>query len=325
MSSAWVVRPKPHGIDRLDQFLDQDVIAIGWNKVGDLNGSGEEEIREKVETAWDWSAHKTGQSVGQIHRFANEISIDDYVLVPAGGDVYIGQVDSEYRWEENQADGKGFPHQRKVEWEFDGKPVSRSSLPGRLHDSLKGRLTVFSADGDLVGEVIDSERVVRERDRSGELQQQYLERLQNGSIPGINANSFEGSVVKTVLDNYFPGIFREATTSDATGDTDLLAELPGEVTVRVQVKHFYPDQGKLGKDAVNQLAESMTTGDNGIVVTSTDVSTEAKQAAESADYQIGIIDGEEFVELLFEDLQNYTEDELNQLGLEDQLPAIRTA
>ncbi|WP_254821930.1 restriction endonuclease [Haloglomus halophilum] len=325
MANAWVVRPKPHGINRLDEFLDQDIVAIGWNSVGDLSEATEAEIRSRIEDAYDWSVYKEGQAVGQVNRFANEISKGDHILVPSGGDVYIGQVTSEYRWEPSQEAGKGYPHQRDVEWQFDGGAVSRSSLPGRIHDSLKGRLTVFSVDGDRVADLVESELVVRERDRFGELQQEYLERLQDGAIPGINANSFEGAVVKTVLDNYFPSISREATTSDESGDTDLLAELPGDVTIRVQVKHFYPDRGELGAGAVEQLAASMTPGDHGIVVTSTSVSEGAEAAAAASDHHIGIIDGEEFTELLFEDLQNYTEQELNQLGLEIQPPAIKPA
>jgi predicted Mrr-cat superfamily restriction endonuclease len=252
--------------------------------------------------------------------------MDDYVLVPAGGDVYLGRVTSEYEWVSELASGdEGYPHQRQVEWRFDGGAISRASLPGRLHDSLKGRLSVFSVDSERVDSLVESEIVVSERDRFGELQRQYLDRLQDGDIPGVNANSFEGAVVRTVLDNYFPSITREPTTSDDEGDTDLIAELPGGVTVRVQVKHFYPDRGELGAAAVEQLERSMTDGDHGIVVTSTNASEEARRVATESDHHIGVIDGEEFVDLLFEDLQNYTEEELDQLGLEIPPPVIRTA
>ena len=325
MTNAWVVRPKPHGTNRLDEFLEDNFIAIGWPSVGNLTEDNKSDIRSRLHEEKDWSNQKIGTALGQIDRFVNKIAVDDRVLVPAGGDIYVGKVTSGYRWDPDlRSDDEVYPHYRRVEWLFDGKAVSRSSLPGRLHDSLKGRLTVYSVDGERVEEMVNSELVVSERDRFGDLQEEYLERLQDGDIPGINANSFEGSVVRTVLDNYFPSITREATTSDETGDTDLLAELPGEVTVRVQVKHFYPDKGTLGADAITQLAESMSPSDQGIIVTSTTVGEEAKKAADQSEHHISIIDGEEFVELLFEDLQSYTEEELYKLGLERQPPTIRT-
>lgn len=327
MVNAWVVRPKPNGINRVEEFLDQGIVAIGWHEIGNLEGATKSDIRESLEAAHgDWSNRKVGMGVGQIDRFVNTFAEDDFVVVPDGGDVYIGRIASDYFWNDDAATGgTGHPNQRSVDWEFDGNPVSRSSLPGQLHDSLKGQLTVYSLDADRVEDLVESEVVVRSRDRSGDLQKRYLERLQEGDIPGINANSFEGTVVRMVLDNYFPSISRQATSSDADGDTDLMAELPGDVTVRVQVKHFYPERGELDTAAVEQLADSMSEGDNGIVVTSTDVSEEAERAADMAEHQIGIIDGEEFVELLFEDLQNYTEEELYELGLETLPPEIRTA
>ncbi len=53
-----------------------------------------------------------------------------------------------------------------------------------------------------------------------------------------------------------------------TGNTDLFAELPGKFNIRMRIKHFYPDHGKLQDDVVDQLADSMDPGDHGISVTS---------------------------------------------------------
>ncbi|WP_153127021.1 hypothetical protein [Peribacillus tepidiphilus] len=55
MSKAWVVRPYPHGINRIKEFLtkkeNQDegngIIAIGWPNIGVLsNKSTKEEIKK---------------------------------------------------------------------------------------------------------------------------------------------------------------------------------------------------------------------------------------------------------------------------------------
>ena len=77
--------------------------------------------------------------------------------------------------------------------------------------------------------------------------------------------------------------------------------MPGEVTVRIQVKFFYPAQGELQADVVDQLADSMDPGDHGIIITSGTISQEAKDKAEGlADKTISFINGEEFVEHLFD-------------------------
>jgi len=323
MTNAWVVRPKPHGYNRLDEFLDQGIVAIGWPDYGNLTGYSKDEIRALIEDRHDWSPQKTGQVVGMINRFINEIEDADYVLVPSGGNVYLGRIKSDYYFQEDVAsDDEGYPHQREVEWLFEGNAINRSSLPGKIHDSLKGRLTVFSADADRVKDLSESELDIRGRDRYGELQEEYLKRLRQGELRGVHSASFE-DVAVTVLENYFPNITRQSTTSDPEGDTDLKTDLPGGVTVRVQVKHFYPDEGQLPVSAVTQLEKSMTLGDNGIVVTSTKASKEAIDAANESDFQIDIIDGSEFVELIFENLEEFDPDELLVLGLRNQPPEIR--
>lgn len=319
--NAWVVRPKPGGNNRIDEFRKCNLVGIGWLGDQDLSSIDKSGIRDRLEERHDWNAYKIGQATGQVNRFVNKMSEGDFVVVPSGGNVYLGYIRSDYRHASSPVAG-GLAHQRDVEWEFEGGAINRSTLPGKLQDSLKGRLTVFSVDADRVDQLLESEVDTRGRDPYAELEEEYLDRLQQGEIRGINSASFE-DVVATVLDNYFPNITRQATTSDDEGDTDLKAELPGDVTVRVQVKHFYPESGNLRSDAVRQLEKSMTTGDNGIVVTSTDSSDEAEEYANQCEKQIGIIDGSEFVELLFENIDEFSEEELSRLGLLETPPSIR--
>lgn len=323
MIQAWVVRPKPHGYNRLEEFKNQNIVAIGWPDFGDLSNFSKAEIRNLIEENYDWSSHKIGQTVGQINRFVNEFEPDDYVIVPSGGDVYLGRVQSNYYFDESVAgDDEGYPHQRKVEWEFDGSAIDRSSLPGKVYDSLKGRLTVFSLDAERVSRLKRSEVDVREGNQYAELQNEYIKKLEEGALRGVHSASFE-DVARIVLAKYFPNITRQATTSDPDGDTDLKTDLPGGVTVRVQVKHFYPDQGNLPAKAVTQLEKSMDPGDNGIVLSSTEASQSAADAANDSEYQIGIIDGADFVDLIFENIDEFTESELRTLGLKEQPPEIR--
>lgn len=322
MPEAWVVRPKPHGKNRLNEFLENGLVAIGWPGLGDLTDCDKEEIRERLKDTFNQSSYKLGQNTGQINRFVNEMETDDIVLVPSGGNIYVGKIETQCNHHEEKAnDDEGYPHQRSVNWYHDGAAVDRSNLPGKLHDTLKCRLTVFSADYSLAEQLREEEASKQDTDPYVELQNEYLERLQSGKLKGMIDRNFE-EAARLVLREYYPTITNVAGFVDPEGDTDLLAESPGGVTVRIQVKHYYTDEGKLGARPVEQLADSMDEGDSGIVLTSTEIGDDAEAAAESSPHQIGFVDGEEFVELLFENLDAFSAEELNTLGLRSQPPSL---
>ncbi|WP_317176034.1 restriction endonuclease [Halomontanus rarus] len=322
MADAWVVRPKPHGTNRLNEFLEGEIVAVGWPSLSDLSTYTKRDIREQIKDIYGQSSHELGQNTGQINRFVNEMSVDDLVLVPSGGNIYLGKIQGQYEFvEERASDEEGYPHQRKVEWCHGGAAIDRSSLPGKLHDTLKGRLTVFSADYSLANQLKEEEASKQDVDPYVEVESDYLERLQAGELNGMIDSNFE-KAARLVLREYYPTITNVAGSVNPEGDTDLLAESPGGVTVRVQVKHYYTDRGKLGPEPVEQLAASMDEGDSGIVLTSTEIGEKARDAAESSANQIGFVDGEEFVELLFENLDEFTSEELNTLGLRSQPPCL---
>lgn len=122
-----------------------------------------------------------------------------------------------------------------------------------------------------------------------------------------------------MLNQFFPGITRLGTNNTkGSGDTDLKATLLGGIVVRVQIKHFYEKYGQLGKDAVDQLSKSMETNDNGIILTTTTISDEAREAANKYSEkgkQISFIDRDAFVDLVFENIDIFSEEDLIHLGL----------
>jgi len=115
---------------------------------------------------------------------------------------------------------------------------------------------------------------------------------------------------------FFPGLRRLATRSSEKGDTDLLAESPGGVIVRIQVKHFCPEKGEVQDWVVDQLAGSMETGDHGIIVTTGTISKAAREKAEGMEGKsITFIDGQEFVEHLFEAIDSMPKEALATFGI----------
>jgi len=77
----WMVRAGS-GSYLLDEFLTNNIIAIGWNDLGQLpTDLNQDQLRELFrQNHPDWSMNKTGQCVGQVWRFYNEFNIGDKVI-----------------------------------------------------------------------------------------------------------------------------------------------------------------------------------------------------------------------------------------------------
>ena len=256
-----------------------------------------------------------------IYRFRTEIKKGDYVLMPDGPVVYIGKIEDDKYIYKHDLEKEGYPHHRNIDWLFGKKGIKRKFLTGRVFDSLKGRQTVFSTYYDDVQKIIKEKDYLFNEDTYVNLKQDYLERLQEGKLPFLNSNTFEDTVGE-LLSEYFPGLERQSTQNSEEGDTDLKTELPGDVIVRIQVKHFYKSGPELGKQVVDQLANSMDKSDIGIIVTSGIVAQESINYADSLQNKIGFIDGLEFVDLLFESIDELSEDSLNKFGLKSMIKPI---
>lgn len=320
-NNAWAVRSKPHNIDRIKEFLDKSMAAIGWPELGDLTGLSAAQIRETYVKEYPGeNQYAVGQRVGLIDRFVN-IQKGDIIAVPYGQKVYFGTVKSEYSFhEELTGDDEGYPHWVGVDYAFDGHAILRNQLSAKLHTAAKGWLSVFGLPLEDAQDVIDNpDRYLPSASSvtdDQKLLEEYVLKLKAGRVPGINENRFEDAV-QTLLSCYFPGIVRLGKQNAPPGaDTDLLASLPGNVVVRVQVKCYREQLGKLGVDAVTQLRESMNAGDNGIIVTTNEASTEAvKRAERSNEMPITIIDVNEFAEMVFANIDSFDKEDLHRLGL----------
>ncbi len=318
MRYAWIVRPYPHGVYRVKEFLTKNIVAIGWPCIGDLSQcKSRDDIKANILTYYTYSSPQSlGQAAGNIYRFMFDLGKKDYVIVPDGPIVYIGSVISEYKYDaSNDSEDEGYPHQREAAWFYDKKAIFRNLLTGRVYDSLKGQQTVFTTYHEDIDDIVKNKKHYFTQQSNFDLKVEYLNRLQSGLLRNVNSNTFEDAVCSLYI-RFFPGLRRLATTSSDKGDTDLLAELPGKVNVRIQVKHFYPEHGEVQDWVVDQLAGSMETGDHGIIVTSGAISISARKKAEAlADKTISFIEGQEFVEHLFEAIDTMPKEALATFGV----------
>lgn len=144
MKNAWLVRPYPHDIKRLDEFKQNNIVAIGWPGIGNLTGKSREDIKTILSgEPYNLTGLYLGNAYATIDIFVNRMAIGDLVLVPDGDDIYFCEITSDYYLDDvydNNTDG--YPHQRKVKW-------LSNTLRKDLSTPLRTSLKVHRATADL--------------------------------------------------------------------------------------------------------------------------------------------------------------------------------
>jgi hypothetical protein len=165
---AWVVRPFPHGIDRTNESLSGNFIALGFPKLPSFEGSTKDDIEKTFDNEYDdYKPAQRGQALGIIFRFT-EISKGDLVLVPAKGTLFLAEVTGPYRYDQSKAsDDTGYSHQIPVRWLNRSSPLGRTALSKDLAAALRARQAVIEIDPKIVPPIMenrmsDSENPIRD-------------------------------------------------------------------------------------------------------------------------------------------------------------------
>ena len=124
------------GIHTMDDplFLNQNLIAIGWEGMGDLSSiiASRDAYKEKYSAVYpDAKKGSIATSAGMLYRFVHEVQEGDYVVFPSKIDrkINIGIVESSYFYEDTAA---LYSNRRKVKWL---KHLPRTAFSqGALHE-----------------------------------------------------------------------------------------------------------------------------------------------------------------------------------------------
>jgi len=118
MNNAWLVRPRPHRILRINDFLCDGFVATGWPGLGNLSGKSCGDIRH-ILSGTSHCSNRThlGFVNAALDIIVNRMETGDLVVVPNGKDIFFGKVCSDYIFEPAaDTDQTGYAHRRKVEW-----------------------------------------------------------------------------------------------------------------------------------------------------------------------------------------------------------------
>jgi len=131
-NDLWLVRTNPDNINRLTEFLENDIIAIGWSNLLDLTNMNKSTILTELSRN-NYSCSNV--KLGVINHFVNNIQVGDLCIIPHGNKIYIAKVTSSYYYDSTKV-ADGYPHQRKVKFINKDNPINRSSLPEAVRKSL---------------------------------------------------------------------------------------------------------------------------------------------------------------------------------------------
>ena len=146
-SKTWMIRAGK-GARFIDRFLeDSQVVAIGWNALGDIDvGDSRQEITKRVTETWpNYKKGKVSICAGQIYRFLNEIRIGDRVLTyDPGRRVYpLGTIKSDPTFDSSVEE---LARIRSVSWSAE---ISRDDLSVPTKNTLGAISTLFLLSGFL--------------------------------------------------------------------------------------------------------------------------------------------------------------------------------
>lgn len=300
-------------------FLKKNVIALGWDKMGDLTqiNADRDAFKEKiVEVYPDTKSGAIPLAAGQPFRFIHEMKVGDIVVYPSKHDrqIHIGIVEGEYKY--NPAIGGGYPHIRSVKW---AKSLPRTSFTqGALYEigsamslfqvrtytdeflsALEGKAIINekeTQDATIPSVIVDIEQNTRD----------YILKRLSQQLKGHPFAHFIGHLLEKM--EYQTRIAPEGPD----GGIDIIAhkdELGFEPPIiKVQVKSI---DGSVGDPTVSALYGKIGAGEFGLFIT---LGTFTKQAINFAASKsnLRLIDGDELVYLI---LQHYEEFDSRYKGL----------
>lgn len=292
-------------------FLQENRIAIGWNKIGDLTKlvPNRAAFREAVTNAYP---HKKPGAIpnnaGQLFRFIHEMKVGDFVAYPSRQDrsIYLGEVTGDYQYDPSKE--AGYPHQRPVKW-LKTQPRTRFSQ-GALYEigsaislfqiknyteeflsALHGKPSAPPVDKDESVSVVAEEIEESTRD--------FVLKTLAQELKGHRFASFVGHLMEVM------GYKTRVSPEGPDGGIDIIAhrdELGFEPPIiKVQVKST---ESSVGDPVVSALYGKVDSTEFGLLVTLGAFTKQAKDFGRSK-ANLRLIDGDELVQLILSHYERF--------------------
>jgi restriction system protein len=298
-NNVWGIHTKDDNL-----FLHNDVIAIGWKRIGNLSeiNASRDAFKEKYENTYPEA--KKGSittGAGMLYRFIYEVQIGDYIVYPSKIDrqINIGMVEGEYTYVDDAVE---YVQQRKVKWL---KHLPRTAFSqGALYEigsamsffTVKNyadeymaaldknfkKTTVSTDDGEDESVATTAEEIV-------ETTKDFILKELSKNLKGYELEVFVADLLTSM--GYRTSISAHGGDSgiDITAYKD---ELPPRILVQVKSQ-----DGDIKETTIQSLKGAMREGDYGLFVTLSNYTKNAQKYLENTPIIRGI-NGTELVDLI---------------------------
>jgi restriction system protein len=302
-------------------FVKGGYVAIGWTHIADLSGAKtKDELYPIYKKGYpeDTSNIVIGQQVGQLARFLFDIQPGDYVITPDADTelLHVGVVEATpLYFYGSESDGCRFRHRRPVKWLPDTFKRSAFSVP--FQNTIRSSLTVFYvSQKDHFFQVIGKNELVAHVPKEYDSYRAVLDQLLE-----LNDKEFEILITHLLAALGFEGA--EHTGKRGDGGVDATGELNvanlAKMKLFVQVKRYKIGTKIAAKD-VKALRQSIPSGGQGAFITTADFQSAASDVALEAGFpRIGLVNGQQLVDLLVERWADIPKEFQNKLGLKSGL------
>ena len=294
---VWGIHTKDDNL-----FLKGNVIALGWQQIGDLSliAPDREAFKEKYIAAYpDAKKGSIPTGVGMLFRFCHEVQVGDYIIYPSKIDrmINIGEVTGDYKY---VPDASEYVQQRSVKWL---KHVPRMSFSqGALYEigsamsffMVKNYADEFLAalDKGFAKSISDGE----EDDTVGATADDIIESTKDFILKELS-RQLKGYDLEQFVADLLQAMGYRTTVSPHGGDSgiDITAykdELPPRILVQVKSQ-----DSDIKETTIQSLKGAMREGDYGLFVTLSNYTKKAQKYLENTPIIRGI-NGTELVDLI---------------------------
>jgi restriction system protein len=286
-------------------FEKKNVVAIGWERIGDLSRyHTRAEYKKRYEEIYpNEKAGAIPVSAGQLFRFVREMKVGDIVVFPLKrtAEIWLGRVSGEYKYEPSDA----YPNQRAVEWlkKFPRTKFSQGALyeigsamsffqvknySDEFQSALEGKTVIpptVEEEDETISIVADD---IEQQSRDFVLKQIH-QKLKGHGLAEFVEHLLNLMGYKTRLSK--PGPDRGI---DIMAYKDDLGVTPPAVIVQVK-----SGEGEVNEATVSELSGKVSERDVGLFVSAGGFNKKARDFAFSK-RNLRLIDGNDLVNLVYE-------------------------
>jgi len=305
----WMVRAGRNA-KYVEDFLEKDCVAIGWNKVGKISDvEDREEMKELVRENKDYQKKsQVRMAASQLFRFAKKVKKEDYVLTYDNKNrvYHLGKIKEDLEYNTSLLD---YHHLRRVKWL--GK-IDRDKLSTSTKNTLGAISTLFKVSKESAQEIlsIHKGKESTEVEEEEEELEDIKEDIQSRSYEFVKDKilELEWDEVEELVAGVMRGMEYKTRMTDSGSDRgrDIEASPDGlgfeDPRVIIEVKHR---NKSIGAKEIRSLKGALSKGKNGLYVSTGGFTKDARYEAERATPNLKLIDLDELVELIFTYYDNF--------------------